>query len=40
MIAVGGGYDMSLERVREAFLSGYTTKDNFEEALRAHEEAK
>ena len=40
MIAVGAGHDNSLKAIREYFMLGYTTKDVFEKALRAHKEAK
>ena len=34
------GCDNSLTRVRECFLAGYATKDDFEKALCAHQESK
>ena len=40
MIAAGAGDDKSLETIRENFLKGHATKDDFEKALRAHKEAK
>ena len=40
MISAGAGYDNSLTQIREAFLHGHATKDDFEKALRAHKEAK
>ena len=39
MIATAAGYDKSLGAVRQSFLDGYATKDDFERALRAHKEA-
>ena len=40
MIAAEAGFDKSLETIREYFMLGYATKDDFEKALRAHKEAK
>ena len=40
MIAAGAGYDDSLKAIRDGFLNGQVTKDDFEKALRAHKEAK
>jgi TPR repeat protein len=40
MIAAGAGHHNSLSNLREAFLDGYATKDNFEKALRAHKESE
>jgi hypothetical protein len=40
MIAAGAGCDASLKKIRECFLDGHATKDDFEKALRAHKEAK
>ena len=40
MISAGAGYDLSLTKIRQAFLDGDTTKDDFEKALRAHKAAK
>jgi tetratricopeptide (TPR) repeat protein len=40
MIAAGARRDDSLEEIRQCFLHGDATKDNFEEALRAHKKAK
>ena len=40
MIAAGAGYDDSLKQIRECFVNGYATKDDFEKALRAHKHAK
>ena len=39
MIAAGAGCDESLTGIRECFLNGHATKDDFEKALRAHKEA-
>ena len=39
MIAAGAGHDESLKAIRECFLRGHATKDEFEKALRAHKEA-
>ena len=39
MISAGAGHDKSLVAIREGFLRGYVTKDDFEKALRAHKEA-
>ena len=30
----------SLEEIRNGYMNGYVTKDDFEKALRAHKEAK
>ena len=40
MITAGAGHDDSLTKIKEGFLHGAATKDNFEKALRAHKEAK
>ena len=40
MIAAGAGYDTSLKTIRECFMHGHATKDDFEKALRAHKEAE
>ena len=40
MISAGAGYDESLKDIRECFMNGHATKDDFEKALRAHKEAK
>ena len=40
MIAAGAGDDDSLTKIREFFLRGHASKDDFERALRAHKEAK
>ena len=39
MISGGGGCDDSLKEIRECFLKGYATKDDFEKSLRAHKES-
>jgi hypothetical protein len=40
VIAAGAGYDNSLTAIRQCFLNGHATRDDFEKALRAHKEAK
>ena len=40
MISASAGYDDSLNEIKECFVNGYATKDDFEKALRAHKEAK
>ena len=40
MIAAGSGFDDALERIREGYLEGYVTKNDFAKALRAHKEAQ
>ena len=40
MIAAGAGEDNSLRKIREYFMKGHATKDDFEKALRAHNDAK
>jgi TPR repeat protein len=39
MISAGAGYNDSLHNIRQFFLNGRATKDDFERALRAHKEA-
>lgn len=39
-ISAAAGDDKSLTVIRECFLNGHATKDDFEKALRAHKEAK
>ena len=39
MISVGAGCDDSLKAIRQCFLDGHATKDDFEKALRTHKEA-
>ena len=39
MIAAGAGYDKSLNQIRQGYLDGHATKDDFEKALRTHKEA-
>ena len=40
MIAAGAGHDDSLTKIRDCFMNGYATKDDFEKTLRAHKDAK
>ena len=40
MISAGAGYDNSLTQIRECFMDGQATKDDFENALRTHKAAK
>ena len=40
MISAGDGHDESLKAIREEFMRGNATKDDFEKALRAHQAAK
>ena len=40
MISAGAGCDNSLKAIRESFMEGDATKEDFEIALRAHKEAK
>ena len=35
MISTGAGYDDALAAIRECFVAGHATKDDFEKALRA-----
>ena len=39
-ISAGAGYDDSLQKIRDLFMAGHATKDDFEKALRAHKDAK
>ena len=39
MISAGAGDDVSLKKIRDCFLEGHATKDDFEKALRAHKES-
>ena len=39
MIAAAAGHDDSFKAIRECFMKGVATKDDFEKALRAHKEA-
>ena len=39
MIAAGSGYDLSLKAIRQGFMNGLVTNDDFEKALRAHKAA-
>ena len=36
-IAAGCGYDSSLKRIREFYVNGHATKDDYAKALRAHQ---
>lgn len=40
MISTAAGWDDSLKEIREVFLNGNATKDDFEKALRAHQASK
>jgi TPR repeat protein len=40
MIAAGAGCDKSLKKIRECFMAGQATKEDFEKALRAHKDSK
>ena len=40
MISAGTGDDDSLTKIRDCFMNGYATKDDFEKTLRAHKDAK
>ena len=40
MIAAGAGKDSSLKAIRDCFMNGNATKDEFEKALCAHKESK
>ena len=40
MISAGAGFDDSLKGIRVLFMNGHATKDDFENALRAHKAAK
>ena len=37
MIAVGCGYDRSLKKIREFYMNGHATKDDYARGLRAHQ---
>ena len=39
MISAGAGDDKSLKVIRDGFMDGNVTKDDFEKALRTHKEA-
>jgi TPR repeat protein len=39
MMAAGAGDDDSLKGIRQCFMKGHATKDDFEKALRAYKEA-
>ena len=38
MIAAQSGFDLSLSAIREAYVNSHVTKDDFEKALRAHDQ--
>jgi TPR repeat protein len=38
MISAAAGHDNSLKEIRQFFLEGHATKDDFEKALRAHKD--
>ena len=40
MISARAGLDETLTNIRECYLDGHATKDDFERALRAHKETK
>ena len=40
MIAAGAGCDESLNEIKDCYLNGHATKDDFEKALRTHKNAK
>ena len=40
MISAGAGDDDSLKEIRQCFMNGHVTKNDFEKALRANKEAK
>ena len=40
MIAAGAGFDGSLKAIREYFMKGYVSNDDFAKALRAHKDSK
>jgi TPR repeat protein len=40
MISAEAGDDDSLKAIRQCYMAGHATKDDFEKALRAHKEAK
>ena len=37
MIAVGGGYTKSLERIKEMYRYGHATKEDYSKALQAYQ---
>ena len=39
MIAAGAGLDEALKNIKKGYSNGYVTKDEFERALRAHQES-
>ena len=40
MIAAAQGHDYALQRVKEGYMEGHVTKDDFAKALRAHKDAQ
>ena len=38
MISAAAGHDKSLKNIRDCFMNGHATKDDFEKALRAHKD--
>ena len=40
MIASAQGHDLALQRVKEGYMEGHVTKDDFAKALRAHKDAQ
>ena len=40
MSSVGAGDDESLKKIKDAFMNGHATKDDFEKSLRSHKAAK
>ena len=40
MISAMAGYDKSLKAIRQCFLEGNATKDDFDKALRSHKDAR
>ena len=37
LIAVGCGHDLSLKKIREFYVNGHATKDDYAKALRAYQ---
>ena len=40
MIAAAQGNDLALENVKQGYMKGHVTKDDFAKALRAHKDAQ
>ena len=40
IISAKSGHDMSLQKVKQGFIAGIVTKENFEIALRAHKDSQ